>query len=432
MAHQLPARVRFRNLKLVCNCLGLLAALLSLSVQAGSLPSTMMPDGFGTNIHFIRGSEKDLDMIAAAGMRVVRTDIKWDLTERTLGVYDWSAYDELAENLTKRGLRPLFVLDYSNILYEEAESKLWMGLWLYWEVLSPRHPKSVAAFARWSAAAAQHFKKYNVIWEIWNEPNIKFWKPRPSVEEYTRLAMATCQSIRAVDPNATVIGPAASAFPMEFLEYLFKAGALNCLDGVSVHPYRFTVPETVPPDYARVRKLIDQYTPAGKSIPLLNGEWGYASLPYAFNLEDQAALAVRIQLVNMMSGIPLSIWYDWKNDGTDPRNGEHNFGTVFPDLSPKPAYGALKTMTAQLADYRFVERLNLSNSNDYALLFANAEGQHKIVAWTTMQPHNVRFAAPGPATKMSLTDGQGVRSEIALDKNWISLKLANQPAYLAP
>ena len=36
-------------------------------------------------------------------------------------------------------------------------------------------------------------------------------------------------------------------------------------------------PETVAFDYARLRKLIDQYAPKGKTIPIISGEWGYSS-----------------------------------------------------------------------------------------------------------------------------------------------------------
>jgi hypothetical protein len=217
------------------------------------------------------------------------------------------------------------------------------------------------------------------------------------------------------------------------MESLFKAGVLNCLDGVSVHPYRSKIPETVGADYARLRKLIDLHTPAQpeKSIPILSGEWGYPAIKYGLNPDDQAMLIVRMQLINLLHGVPLSIWYDWKNDGEDPRNGEHNFGTVRPDLEPKPAYGALKTMTTQLAGYHLVERLKMGNDNDYALLFANAEGQNKIVAWTTLREHKARIAVPQPTAGMSLSTGQGQRREIVPDGKWISLTLGNMPVYLA-
>lgn len=436
MTSKLMTSMHFHSFKRARKYLWLILfpALLPLTAQAATLPSSVMPESVGINIHFTRGHEKELDLIAAAGVRVVRTDFDWDEIERYQGVYDWSAYDELAANLAKRGIRPLFILDYSNPLYEGSTVKLWQKMWPYNEVMSPRRPSSVAAFARWAAAAERHFSKYQVIWEIWNEPNISFWRPHPAVAEYTQLALATCQAIRAVNANATVIGPAASGLPWDFMESLFKAGALDCLDGVSVHPYRAQVPETVGPDYARLRKLIDLHTPAqrGKSIPIISSEWGYTSIQYGVHPDDQAAFAVRMQLINLLNGVPLSIWYDWKNDGDDIRNWEHNFGTVGSNLSPKPAYGALKIMTTQLTGYHLVERLKVDSDNDYILLFANAEGLSKIVAWTTRRQHTVRIPLPKPVTKMSQINGLGQRSEIIPDGNRISLTLGNLPAYIAP
>lgn len=417
--------------------LALITALLPLCAQAAALPQLVMPEGVGINIHFARGHEKDLDLIAAAGIKVVRADFHWDQIEHYQGVYDWSAYDELIENLAKRGLRPLFILAYSNALYEESTPKLWQNTWPYNEIMSPHRPGSVAAFARWSAEAARRYRKYNVMWEIWNEPNIKFWKPTPNVADYARLALATCTAIHAADPGSTVIAPASAGFPWDFLEGLFKAGALNCLDGVSVHPYRTSAPEVAVNDYARLRKLVDQYTPPTRKqpIPILSGEWGYATIKRGLPLQDQADYAVRMQLSNLMYGIPLSIWYDWKNDGTDWNNHEHNFGIVSTELEPKPAYEALKTMTAQLAGYRLVQRLDIGSSYDYALLFVNAQGHGKLVVWTIgFFAHNTRIAAPPPPhpAKMTLTDWKGLSSEIRLDGRWIPVRLTNSPAYIAP
>ena len=97
---------------------------------------------------------------------------------------------------------------------------------------------------------------------------------------------------------------------------------LDYLDGVSVHPYRdyHRAPETAANDYKKLGTRVDQYAPESKrgKIPILSGEWGYATHTKGLALETQAAFAARQQLANLLSGVPLSIWYDWKNDGPDP------------------------------------------------------------------------------------------------------------------
>src|SRR5437667_10241084 len=93
---------------------------LALSSHAAEIPEPVLPAGVGVNIHFVTGHERDLDLIAAAGFKFVRMDFAWAGIETKKGVYDWSSYEELLANLDKRGVRALFILDYSHPLYEEA------------------------------------------------------------------------------------------------------------------------------------------------------------------------------------------------------------------------------------------------------------------------------------------------------------------------
>jgi hypothetical protein len=371
-------------------CLSALVCIFASAVFAGGLPDLVLPDGVGVNIHFTSGHEQDLEMIQAAGFKWVRQDFFWAGTERQKGVYDWSEFDAFTTALEKHGLRPYYILDYSNPLYEETVSSTnpVTGTAEH-ATASPRQPESVAAFARWAAAAAEHFHGRGVIWEIWNEPNISFWKPKPDAAQYTALALATAKAIRAADPQACVVAPTTSTFPWEFLETVLKSGVLEYLNAVSVHPYRERQPETAAMDFARLRELIQRYEPKGKTIPILSGEWGYASSTNGVSPETQAAYIVRQQLSNLLDGVPVSIWYDWKNDGDDPGNHEHNFGTVGSDLKLKPAYLAIQTMTRELSGCRISARRDTGDTNDFVLVFTNTAGATKLAAWTTIAPHSI-------------------------------------------
>jgi hypothetical protein len=411
---------------------------LAVVAPAATLPERVLPAGVGINIHFTRGHEQDLDLMAAGGFRVARMDFSWAGTERQKGSYDWSAYDELTGNLEKRGIRPYYILDYSNSLYEETVStKNPVSGEEQRDTASPQHPESVAAFAQWAAAAVRHYRGHPILWEIWNEPNITFWKPKPDVRQYTTLALATCQAIRGADPQAILVAPSTSGFPWEFLEEFFRSGVLAQLDAVSVHPYRDyrRGPETAAEDYRRLRGLIARHSPAaGKSnLPILSGEWGYASHTKGVDLETQAAFLVRQQLANLLNEIPVSIWYDWKNDGPDPAEREHNFGTVTPNLQPKPAYTAVRTLTRELGGYRVLGRLRAGDESDYVLLLVNAEGDQKLAAWTTGQPHTLGVPlVPGSKeTKAEVLAGDGALAtdaKIAHDR--LMLDLAAPPQFV--
>lgn len=410
--------------------------LLPVLCPAAELPQPQIPQGVGVNIHFVTGHEKDLDLIAAAGFRFIRMDFAWTGIEREKGQYHWEEYEQLLAQLDRRGIRAVFILDYSNPLYEpEVTSVNPLTHALHRTTSSPQHPESIAAFARWAAAAVEHFKGRHVLWELWNEPNIDFWSPKPDVHQYTTLALAACKAIRRADPQATIVGPATSGFPWDFLETFLKSGVLEYLDAVSVHPYREPRrgPETAAPDYKRLRDLVDRYAPRGKRapIPILSGEWGYSSWQGGVSLDTQAAFLVRQQLVNLLNRVPLSIWYDWKNDGADPKENEQNFGTVSSDLAPKPAYHAVQTLTHELTGFRIAQRQHLPSDQDYLLVCTNSASQEKWVAWTTGEPHLAVISVQEGVRRFTGTSASGEPIAPRFQAGQLSWPLGKAPSYLA-
>jgi hypothetical protein len=303
---------------------------------------------------------------------------------------------------------------------------------------APRHPESVAAFARWAGAAAVHFRGRGVVWEVWNEPNIGFWRPRPDVKEYATLLLATIRAVRGAEAGALVVAPATSEFPWSFLETLFATpGVLEGLDGISVHPYRSRAPETVVEDYVRLRALIEAQAPPGKrALPILSGEWGYSSYSGGVSPEVQAAYLVRQQLVNVWQGVPVSIWYDWKNDGSDPKEREHHFGTVTAALEPKPAYRALQVLTRELAGYRVVRRLAVEpvesgDSRAYVFLLNRDGVPPKLAAWSGDRSQVVYVETDlEPGDGVAVVDGLGQPAELKLEGKRLRLELQALPQYV--
>lgn len=410
--------------------------LIALFCRAAEIPEPVIPAGVGVNIHFVTGHENELDLIQAAGFKFVRMDFSWTGTEHEKGKYDWSEYEHLLGNLDKHGLRAILILDYSHPLYEASVvCTNPMNNQLHTSIAAPQHPESIAGFVKWATAGVQHFRGRHVLWEIWNEPNIEFWSPHGDAQQYATLALAVCKGIRSTTPDATIIGPATSTLPWDFLETVFKAETLEYLDAVSVHPYRRPnhPPESAAADFHKLRELIERYAPESRKnkIPILSGEWGYSSFTKGVSLETQAAFAVRQQLFNLLEGVRLSVWYDWKNDGADPTENEHNFGTVLPDLTPKPAYIALQTMTRQLSGYRIMRRLPLDSDQDYVLLLTSNNGPQKLAAWTLGDTHAVHLdvtAKDGSA--LQLVSGKGDLSSVNVNFGNLGLELMQLPQYV--
>lgn len=336
-----------------------------------------IPSGLGVNIHFYKGNENDLKMLEDAGVGIVRMDVSWSGAEKEKGIYDFSHYDQLISDLEKRNIRLLFIIDYGNQFYDEG--------------LAPFSDEARFAYVEFCAAIAERYADKNIIWELWNEPNLDhFWKPKTDVNNYMKWCKAVVPAIRKNDKDGCIIAPATSGFDIPFMETCFKQGLLDLIDGVSVHPYRNAnlAPETTANEYNILTNLIEQYKPKGKRIPVISGEWGYSTS--LLSRELQGKYIARQWLSNMANNISISIWYDWHDDGKDPQNTEHNFGTVTWDYKPKSAYIALKTLIDQLKGFIPIGRINIDDLNDYVVVFI-ADDNIKFAAWTTEDQHEIEF-----------------------------------------
>lgn len=134
-------------------------ALLSVSCLAKDpFPTLNVSAAFGLNINFT-GNDAELDRIAAAGC-------------------------------LQRGIRPLYILDYGNSLYESGNTV--------------RTTAGRAGFAAYARAAAAYFKGKGILWEIWNEPNgAQFWHAPASTQEYLDLVKAAAVfSLRTLPPRS--------------------------------------------------------------------------------------------------------------------------------------------------------------------------------------------------------------------------------------
>ncbi len=407
--------------------IGLAILLACSAAPGGELISPALPGGLGVNIHFTQPRAGEMKMIRDAGFRFVRMDFDWIRTEKEKGKYDFAAYDGLMKELEANGIRAVFILDYVNPLYDESKS--------------PYSDDGRKAFAKWAAEAVKHFKNRGIVWEMYNEPNIsRFWRPTANVDDYVKLALEVGKAIREAAPDEFYIGPAMSTIDGPFLEKGLQAGLLEYWSAVSVHPYRQNAPETVEEDYRKLRMMIRRHAPKGKQIPILSGEWGYSSAWGGFDPDKQGKLLPRQWLTNVMNDVPLSIWYDWHDDGTDPKEPEHHFGTVLneyhekrdPVYDAKPAYRAAKTLTSMLDGFKYNKRLIGMHPLDHLLMFDNAD-EVRFVAWTLLdRPHDVTIPAMA-STKFTTYDHLGAKiGNPQAGEKGLSLQLSDAPMYVVP
>jgi hypothetical protein len=287
-------------------------------------------DDVGVNIEFYREAHEQAETIAAAGIRWVRVDLAWSAAEPEPGRYDFRLWDRLLDSFEPFGIRILFILDYGNDLYEGG--------------FPPSTESGRAAFASFAGAAARHFRG-RAVWEIWNEPNLpQYWAGAPDPAAYVALARAAASEIRRADPGAWILGPSlgGDTFDLAYLEATFALGLLDVVDAVSVHPYGASHPEAALGFYEDVRRRMAHYAPR-RTVPLVVSEWGYAV--EGLGPEGQADFLVRALEVNRRAGIPLTIWYNWR----EPITPWHSFGLLDVRGQPKAAYFALARLEAATA-----------------------------------------------------------------------------------
>jgi hypothetical protein len=183
----------------------------------------------------------------------------------------------------------------------------------------------------------------------------------------------------------------------------------------------------------------DEEKQTGSNIPIISSEWGYSAAWRRMNEEKQAMMVARQFLTNAGNGIPISIWYDWRDDGPDPKEPEHHFGLVRHEYrngqtqvyEPKPAYLAARTLLRHFSGFRFEQRLSVGTDDDYVLVFAR-DGERRMAVWTT-SPGKKQLKLSLPSGQFTLTNMKGEDAgRVTSDQGVLSIKLSNAPVYLAP
>jgi hypothetical protein len=143
-----------------------------------------------------------------------------------------------------------------------------------------------------------------------------------------------------------------------------------------------------------VKALIQKYAP-GKDIPILSGEWGWSTClapctpgwPAIISETVQANFLIRQWFINTLSEVPISIYYDYVSDGSNPTMREDNFGTLrygYHNASlpfvHKPAFDAAVTFQHYFDGLTLHSRINSIPVDDetYILPFGTAQQPAKI------------------------------------------------------
>ena len=236
----------------------------------------------------------------------------------------WDAYVSWSALEPRRGEWRFETLDRYLALAEghHVEVLLVLGLTPGWAAARPVEksayepgnasvPKDLDDWRKFVAEVTRRYKGRIAAYEIWNEPDLRqTWTG--SVEQMVALTREASQVIRAIDPAARIVSPAAAGVDVKWLADFLAKGGGQYVDVIGYHFYVTPKPpEAMVPLIRQVQRVMADHGVAGK--PLWNTETGWAH-PKHFPSEDLAAAYVgRSYLLNWAAGVERLYWYAWDN-----------------------------------------------------------------------------------------------------------------------
>ncbi len=371
----------------------------------------------------------------------------WEWVERKRGEYSVvPELDDYVDSLVENGVHIEIQLLYGNPLYTSPSGRPLTSTEpepgsfhnpdrsLYSVFWPPKTAEQITAFTKYVSWMANHFRGRVEYYEIWNEPNIDYWNPVPSPEEYGRLFKASAAAIRSADPKAkTVFGGLAGAevdFARRALEACDCAAMIDVfayhnypgygsnLNPEAAHEHADTNASSKP-----LREMVRNYPGVRKELVFWDDEFN-DGIPSWSNSDEsvQAKYIPRGMLIDRAEGIRTFVWLlAGATDGNESDDFGMLHGLMFRpnDFTPRPAYSALQNTNTLFSDTHLdpsikVESEATSSSQPPRLYaFRSAKGKAIIACWLPV------LSQPGdkfPAQNITLRiANSGIRQPVLID-----------------
>jgi hypothetical protein len=350
--------------KFLALLVGIVAAMAASSPASAATANTFGAEMFGISdggqmqTEDATSMNRDLDAMAAAGARWLRVDVYWSSVQGAgPDSYDWSGPDRLIKAASARGIKVLAFIGFAPPWARPAGSDQY-------------HAPDAGKYATFAAKTAAHYAPMGVhAYEVWNEPNIGFWQPKPDPVAYTNLLKAAYPAIKSQDPASTVLigglSPADSSEgkipPVDFLKAIYANGGKGYFDAVGHHPYCWPATPGDQETWSAWYQM-NQGAESLRSVMVANGDgdkkiWG-TEFGAPTNGPSGSFVSEAEQAKAISTGYAKWQTYDWagplfayqaRDRGTATDTRENFFGLLRRDFSEKPAYAAYKAAAAAVA-----------------------------------------------------------------------------------
>ncbi len=296
--------------------------------------------------------EQYKEYIPPLGIKNIRLQGGWAKTEKRPGEYDFSWLDKIISDAVGRGLNVLLETDYGNPIYPGGGGPdLAGGI--------PTSQEALAAWDRWVAAMATHYKGTVRDWAMWNEPDIsrEAWM---TIENIVDFNIRTAKTIRAVIPDARIAGLSLANFTDildDYLAVIEKRGELGLFDWFIYHGYEAN-PDVSCDRGTRLKRIVERYS---NRIRLRQGENGcpserttkFALAGYDWSELSQSKWDLRRYIGDIANGVESAVFTvcDFNHIGRQiNRKGLLMADADHKVIRPKMSYHAIQNMTSVFED----------------------------------------------------------------------------------
>ncbi len=278
--------------------IALLAALAALLLPASAFA---LPRDFWGVVPAETPGEGQLTTIARGGVETIRVPFNWGSVQSARGaVPDWSSTDTAVENADRAGLDVLPFLagppEWAiaregvggvrapvSLLVKTAEQRLGWREFLRLAVF--RYGPGGSFWNEHPELAARPIR----TWQIWNEPNFKYFDARPSPSQFGELVNNSYSALRSADPGARIVlgglfsrpkgggskaTPKRSYLATDFLERMYRTtpGVRSKFAAVALHPYSYSYKQ-LPEEVEELRAVMTRQHDAGKALWITELGW---------------------------------------------------------------------------------------------------------------------------------------------------------------
>lgn len=251
-------------------------------------------------------------------------------------------------------------------------------------------------------------------------------------------AEKTCKDLRKYFPNSEIyFGNGNPQLLEEFLKRKFPPELLGSRGNEAMSGMR--LPETQPLDFIANnsglwmdRMILDGY--GYKDTPLRQcAEVCYPGTNTGnLTLNTQANYYVRHIMHSLAWRIPIirpGLLFDAGNSYYYSNWGSSGFCFGLPEISPKPSYVAIATLTSVLDGASYIQPIETGSFVVYALEFKRKDGMYATCMWTIKgkRPIEVGFAKNA---KVSLTDIMGNEEKLACKNKKVWVTISDSPVFL--